>query len=201
MCGGATVWSPFASYNIKPTDRVGIIGIGGLGHMAIQFASKVGCEVIAFSGSESKRKEAFGFGATEFYATNNLKDFSGIKKLNHLLITTANQPDFKLYSPSYIYKLISSWIPLMAANGTIFPLTVDFGETPIPILPLIVQGINVQGSASASKGQLLKMLKFVVQHNIRPTIMKFPLTRDGVEEALKTLSEGNMRYRGVLVAA
>jgi D-arabinose 1-dehydrogenase-like Zn-dependent alcohol dehydrogenase len=88
----------------------------------------------------------------------------------------------------------------MAGNGTIFPLTVDFGETPIPILPLIVQGINVQGSAGASKGQLLKMLKFVVQHNIRPTIMKFPLTRDGVEEALKTLSEGNMRYRGVLVA-
>jgi len=89
----------------------------------------------------------------------------------------------------------------MAANSTVFPLTVDFGETPIPILQLIVQGINVQGTAGASKGQVLKMLKFVVQHNIRPTIMKFPLVKEGVEEALETLSEGRMRYRGVLVAA
>jgi len=106
MCGGATVWSPFASYNIKPTDRVGVIGIGGLGHLAIQFASKIGCEVVAFSGSESKRKEAFGFGATEFYALNTLKDFSGIKKLNHLLITTSQQPDFKLFCPSCLCRLI-----------------------------------------------------------------------------------------------
>lgn len=88
----------------------------------------------------------------------------------------------------------------MAPNGTIFPLTVDFGTTPIPILSLIVGGKSIQGSASAPHAQLVKMLKFVVQHNIRPAIMKWPLTKEGIEESMKTLREGRMRYRGVLVA-
>ena len=69
MCGGATVWTPLYDSGVKPGDRVGIIGIGGLGHMAIQFASKMGLEVVVFSSTESKKQEAVGFGASEFHAT------------------------------------------------------------------------------------------------------------------------------------
>jgi D-arabinose 1-dehydrogenase-like Zn-dependent alcohol dehydrogenase len=97
MCGGATVWGALSQYRVKPTDRVGVIGIGGLGHMAIQFASKMGCEVIAFSGTESKKAEALAFGAMEFVATKGLKDLNLLRKLNHLLITTSEQPDYDMY--------------------------------------------------------------------------------------------------------
>ena len=97
MCGGATVWGALAQYNLKATDRVGVIGIGGLGHLAVQFASKMGCEVIAFSGTESKKAEALAFGATEFVATKGLKDLKHIGKMNQLLITTSEQPDYDLY--------------------------------------------------------------------------------------------------------
>jgi D-arabinose 1-dehydrogenase-like Zn-dependent alcohol dehydrogenase len=97
MCGGATVWGAISVYNFRPTDRVGVLGVGGLGHLAIQFASKIGCEVVVFSGTESKREEAMKLGAKEFYATKGLTQFTGIKKIKHLLITTSEQPDYKLY--------------------------------------------------------------------------------------------------------
>lgn len=97
MCGGATVWGALSMYNVRSTDRVGVLGVGGLGHLAIQFAAKMGCEVVVFSGTDSKREEALGFGASEFYATKGVKEFKGIKKLNHLLVTTSQLPDFNLY--------------------------------------------------------------------------------------------------------
>ena len=98
MCGGITVWGALSVYNVRPSDRVGVVGIGGLGHLAIQFAAKMGCEVVAFSGTESKREEALKFGAKEFYATKGITDFSHVKKVNHLLITSSFQPDFHMYS-------------------------------------------------------------------------------------------------------
>ena len=83
---------------LKAGDRVGVIGIGGLGHLAIQFASKLGYETVVFSSTESKRAEALKFGATEFHAVPaGLKEFSkDIKPIDHLLITTSTTPDLAL---------------------------------------------------------------------------------------------------------
>jgi len=98
MCGGSTVWYPLALCDVKSTDRVGVIGIGGLGHLVIQFASKMGCEVVPFSGTQNKR-EAMAFGTREFHATKGLKDLKGIKKIKHLLIPPAHSLTFSLYHP------------------------------------------------------------------------------------------------------
>jgi D-arabinose 1-dehydrogenase-like Zn-dependent alcohol dehydrogenase len=88
----------------------------------------------------------------------------------------------------------------MKPNSTIIPLTVDFGSTPVPLLPLITKGVRIQGSAEAPRIEIRRMLEFAVTHNIRPRIMEFPLTKEGIDNAMKTLREGKMRYRGVLVA-
>ncbi len=79
-------------------QTVGVIGIGGLGHLAIQFASKMGAEVIAFSSTNSKKAEAIAFGAKRFYATKDVGKFGDelTKKVDHLLITTSEQPNFDL---------------------------------------------------------------------------------------------------------
>src|SRR5258705_7427390 len=89
LCGGITVFSPLMMH-AKPTDRVGIIGIGGLGHIAVKFAAAFGCDVTAFTSSESKFDEARGFGANHVVSS---KDSAAIKELAgsfDLLISTVN---------------------------------------------------------------------------------------------------------------
>jgi len=88
----------------------------------------------------------------------------------------------------------------MKPNSTIIPLTVDFGTTPIPLFKVLAKGIRIQGSAEAPRIEFRRMLDFAVTHDIRAKIMKFPLTKEGIEESIKVLREGKMRYRGVLVA-
>src|SRR5436309_13945546 len=85
MCGGETVWSVLSLYHVRPTDRVGVIGIGGLGHLAIQFAAKMGCEVALFSGTDSKRQDAITFRAKELYAAKVVTNFEALNKINHLI--------------------------------------------------------------------------------------------------------------------
>lgn len=95
MCAGATVWNPLFSYGLKAGDRVGIVGVGGLGHLAIQFASKMGFEVVVLSSSDSKKQKAMEFGASEFHVTSGAdkEKMAAIGKLNALLITTNVNPD------------------------------------------------------------------------------------------------------------
>ena len=95
MCAGSTVFNPLYNY-VHFTDRVGIVGVGGLGHLAIQFASKMGCEVVVFSGTESKKEEAKKLGATEFYATRGATQLEIGRRVNHLIITTSSLPDWNL---------------------------------------------------------------------------------------------------------
>jgi D-arabinose 1-dehydrogenase-like Zn-dependent alcohol dehydrogenase len=93
MCGGATVFNALSMYDVKPTERVGIIGIGGLGHLAIQFAAKMGCEVTVFSGTNNKKDEAITLGASNFVATKGVERLDiGGHKLDRLLVTTSAQP-------------------------------------------------------------------------------------------------------------
>jgi len=188
MCGGATVWGALALYGVRPTDRVGIVGIGGLGHLAIQFAAKMGCEVLVFSSTESKREEALKLGAKEYHVLTADSPLDRIRKVNHLLLCGSAQPDF------------SRVLSLTAAGGKIYALTISFDASSVPMLPLLVNGISIQGSAGAPRAQIRKMLDFAVFHGIKPTIMTWPLNTQGVEDAMRTLREGKMRYRGVLVA-
>ncbi|PCH06353.1 Polyketide synthase, enoylreductase [Penicillium occitanis (nom. inval.)] len=189
LCGGATVWSPLYDSNVKPGDRVGIIGIGGLGHMAIQFASKMGLEVVVFSGTESKKQEALAFGASEFHATNNKESWDSIRPLDILLITTSVNPKMSLY------------YPILAPGAKIFPLTVSTealdGVTP---LNLIGGYFSFIGSGVAATASMRAMLDFAARHGVKPQIEKFPMTVTGVKDAMQKLRDGKMRYRGVLVA-
>src|SRR5215813_13732218 len=91
LCGGITVFAPLARF-AKPTDRVGIIGIGGLGHMAVQFAAAYGCDVTAFTSSESTFDEAKGFGANHVLTSNDVAAMSKLAGNFDLLISTVNVP-------------------------------------------------------------------------------------------------------------
>lgn len=192
MCAGATVFNALEMYGVRPTDRVGIIGVGGLGHLAIQFAANMGCEVVVFSGTDSKKEEAMKLGAEEFYAMKGVRGPEDLPKqlkpINHLLVTTSAKPDYALYSS------------ILAPGATIFPLSVAEGNFEFPYMPMLLAGLRVQGSVVAARAIHTKMLEFAAVHNIRPIIEKFPLNKEGVEKAFEHLDHGEMRYRGVLVA-
>lgn len=96
---------------------------------------------------------------------------------------------------SYSYSIV----PLMNVHGSVYPLTVQFSPLQIPTIPIIQNGIRIQGSMVASRHGLCNLVQFAAEKKITPMIMKFPLTRDGIEDAMQILREGRMRYRAVLV--
>lgn len=185
MCAGSAVFSPLHKFKVGPTERVGVIGVGGLGHLAIQFAAKMGCQVAVLSGTQSKRAEALALGADEFHVFADSPP--AMKPLDHLLVTSAKQPNWEA-----IFQL-------MAPGGTIYALTVDMDEMKFPYLPLVMKALRIQGSLPAARGSQREMLQFVARHRIKSIVMKFPLNQSGIEKAMETLREGRMRYRGVLV--
>ncbi|KAF9258143.1 GroES-like protein [Marasmius fiardii PR-910] len=188
MCGGATVFTPLIEY-VKATDRVGIVGIGGLGHLAIQFAAKMGCDVVAFSGSESKREEAMKLGAREFYATQGVEDYTTLnlpRGLDRLIITASSQEGY------------SKYYPILAQRAMIITVTVSPGDLIVPHHMTVIRGIKVAGTMMASRYVHTKMLEFAARHDIRPVIEQFPMTEEGIQEAIARLQTGQMRYRAVL---
>lgn len=177
-------------YPVKAGERVGIVGVGGLGHLAIQFAAKMGCEVVVFSGSDSKKEEALKLGAKEFYATKGAKELKlkGDRGIDRLLVTASAQVDWSLYQS------------LMNPRGVIYPLTVSDGDLKMPYMPLLASGLRVQGVVVGSRQIHREMLQFAATQGIKPIIQTFPMTKQGIEQCFEALEGGKMRYRGVLVA-
>ena len=186
MCGGATVFNALQSHGTKSTDRVGVIGIGGLGHLAIQFAAKMGCEVVVFSSTDNKKEEAMRLGATEFVTTKGAKELQVSRPIDQLLVTSSVQPDW------------NQFLPIMAPGATIFPLTVSMDDLKIPYMPILAGELKIQGSLVAARQVQREMLAFAAHHQIKPIIEQFPMTQEGITECLEKLGSGKMRYRGVV---
>ncbi|KAL4912995.1 chaperonin 10-like protein [Aspergillus aurantiobrunneus] len=191
MCGGSTVFNAMVVAGVKPTDTVGILGIGGLGHLAIQFASKMGCHVVVFSGTDSKRDEATQLGADEFHATKGATELKlhSARKLSHLIVSTSALPDWRLY------------LGVLDARATISPLTVSDKPFTFPHTDLVVRGLRVQGGIVATRQVHRDMLQFAAFHGIKPMVVRYPMSEQGIRDCLRTLEEGKMRYRGVLAVS
>ena len=191
QCGGATVFT--ALLEARPGETVGVMGVGGLGHLAIQFAAKMGCRVVVLSGTDGKRAQAMELGAHKFIAMrgeNSAKDIEELRKtspLSRLLVTTAAQPAWE------------SVLPMMAPRARIYPLSVSEGNLEFPYMPIILSGIRIQGSLVATRAVHRDMLAFAARHGIKPVIETFPMTEEGIKEAMDKLDKGKVQFRAVLV--
>jgi uncharacterized zinc-type alcohol dehydrogenase-like protein len=186
LCAGVTVFAPLAMY-ARPTDRVGVIGIGGLGHLAVKFAAAYGCDVTAFTASESKFDEARAFGAKHVLTT---KDAAAVRKLSgsfDLLISTVN---VKLDWDAIIGTL--------APNGRLHVVGVVVEPIPVVAFSLIAGQRSISGSPTGSPVAIETMLDFAARHNVAPQTEHFPMSK--INDAFARLASGKARYRIVLDA-
>lgn len=216
MCAGASTYEALQAAGTKPSHSVGVVGIGGLGHVAIMFARAMGCEVTAISSGRSKSEDAFNLGADWFRSTDDLVkpggkwnwegksrgspspygdqpevqghvDTSNPSPIDVLLITSNAVPDLEPY------------LPILARRATIVLMTIQQDSVTIPYMPFVLPGHRLIASTEASLQNHLEMLDFVAVNKIRPWVEKFDMDLEGVARAFDRLESGQMRYRGVLV--
>ena len=182
FCAGITVFSPLIDEAVSPTAHVAVIGIGGLGHIALQFAMAWGCEVTAITTNLSKTEEAKRFGAHQVESIDQLSNLAG--KFDLIINTVNHSLDWA--------AVMASLAPL----GRLHQLGAVIEPIQVGAFDLIMARRSITGSPTSSPASLLKMVDFCVRHNIRPQVEHLPINR--VNEAVERLQRGDVRYRFVL---
>ncbi|MCG8601145.1 MAG: NAD(P)-dependent alcohol dehydrogenase [Verrucomicrobiales bacterium] len=184
FCGGITVFNPVVISDVSPTDRVGVVGIGGLGHMALQFLGKWGCEVTAFSTSPEKEESAKKLGAHHFVNTGDENALDAVANtLDFLLVTVNAKLDWEKY------------IATLRPGGKLH-LVGAAPEVSSEVFPLIMGQKSIGASPLGSPATVLSMLEFSSRHRIAPETKLMPMSE--INEAMKILEEESPSHRIVL---
>ncbi|KAF8927283.1 chaperonin 10-like protein [Dissophora ornata] len=187
FCAGITTYTPLKRYKAGPDTRIGVIGIGGLGHLALQFAKALGCkEIVAISGRDNKKEEAFSLGATKFINTSNKSQVE----------EAAQSLDLCLCTNGSKHNNWEEYLSLMAPLSNLVLLALP--EVPISFKcsQMVRQDIAIVGSHLGSKRDIVEMLQFAAKHNVRPWVEKRPF--EECNEACKDVHDGKPRYRIIL---
>ena len=185
LCGGITVYNPLRSHGVNPSSRVGIVGIGGLGHLALQFARVFGSEVTAFSTSAAKEEEARALGAEGFVNTREsraMRDVAG--KFDFILTTINADQDW------------NSYIQALRPTGTLCFVGVPPSAVSVQAFPLISGIRTITGSPIGSPHRLKEMMDVAARHGVKAQAERFPMAK--VNEAINKVKKNKVRYRAVL---
>ncbi|MEU8475548.1 NAD(P)-dependent alcohol dehydrogenase [Streptomyces hygroscopicus] len=183
MCAGITVFSAITRYGVRPTDRVAVVGVGGLGHLALQFLAAWGCHVTAISSTAAKADDARRFGAHEFVvADDGLQRVSG--SFDFILSTVSADLPWDTY------------LGALRPHGTLCVVGVPHGSLGIHPLSLLLGEKRLVGGLVGSPLETRQMLDFAARHGIRPAVETFPAAR--LDSALDHVRHGRARYRAVL---
>ena len=189
MCGGITAFSPLKQHGAGPGKRVGIIGVGGLGHFGIMGAKALGCEkVVAISRSSTKKEDAMKMGATDFIATGEDKDWA-TKHAGTLdiLVCTVSSHDMPL----------QEYLGLLRFSGRMVQVGAPEDNLPgFNIFPLIGKRASLWGSATGSPEAIAEMLKFFAEKKVHTWNNNVPMKE--ANKAVVDMENGKARYRYVL---
>ncbi|WP_000000795.1 zinc-binding dehydrogenase, partial [Acinetobacter baumannii] len=187
LCGGITVFDPLLKHKIQATHHVGVIGIGGLGHIAIKLLKAWGCEITAFSSNPDKTEELKAMGADHVVNSRDTEAVKAQKGKFDLLLSTVN-----------VSLNWRAFISTLAPNGSLHFLGLTLEPVPVSVGSLIDGAKSVTGSPTGSPAALRQLLKFAARKKIAPQIELFPMSQ--LNEAIERLHSGQARYRIVLKA-
>ena len=185
FCGGVTVYNPMVQFDLKPTARVAVVGIGGLGHMALQFLNAWGCEVTAFTSNPDKEKEAIALGA---HKTLNSKDAAQLEAAAgsfDMIISTVN-----------VSLNWDAYMGTLRAKGRLHFVGAVLEPLKLSVFPMMLAQRSVSASPVGSPAVIAQMLEFAVRHNIKPQIELFD--KENINDAIDHVREGKARYRAVV---
>ena len=185
LCAGNTVFAPAIRHHVDGNMRVAVVGIGGLGHIAVQFLAKMGCEVTAISSTHSKDEEARGFGAKSFIATKGTDE---LKK-------AADSFDYMISTVSASLPW-NDYVAALRPQGTLVIVGVPDEEMRLAAFGLIGKEKSVAGGRAGSPWDIARMLDFAARHGVKAQIEKYPMS--AVNDAMARLASGKARYRVVL---
>lgn len=184
LCAGLTVFSPLRRFNIGRSNKVGVVGIGGLGHLAVRFASAMGAQVVAFDPDPAKKELALSLGASDFHDATAESLPENI--LSHLLVTTHAALDW------------TKWMRVLQLEGTLCLVGVPTSPLKISADPLLDEQKSITGSVIGSPQTMREMLTFAGHHQIAPIVERMDMTVASANEALSRVREGKARMRIIL---
>jgi uncharacterized zinc-type alcohol dehydrogenase-like protein len=185
LCAGITTYSPLKRFGVKPGDRVGVVGLGGLGHMGVKIARAMGAEVTVFSTSPRKQEDAKRLGANNFVVSKDpeaMKSVAG--RFNVILDTVSGAHDMNAY------------LNALRRDGTLVVVGVSVEPAPISTFPMIVGRRRMAGSMIGGIRETQEMLDFCGKNNIPSDVEVIPIK--DLEKAYDRTVKGDVRYRFVI---
>lgn len=185
LCAGITTWTPLIEHKVGEGSKVGVVGVGGLGHVCIQLAKALGATVVAFTSKASKREELIGFGASTVVVTGNEEDFKSVANSLDLIVdTVSDEHDLSPYLGALRFRGIYHIV-----GGSPLPLKV-------PAFPMLIKSMNLTGSLIGGIKPTQDMLNLSAEKGVRPKI-EIGQLKD-VNTLYERLLKGDVKYRFVL---
>lgn len=188
LCAGITTYSPLRHFGVKPGHRVAVVGLGGLGHMAVKLARAMGAEVTVVSTSPTKRNDALALGAHDFGATTEAATFKRLaNRFDLILDCVSAKHDYNAY------------LSLLALDGRMVLLGIPDEPVPLAAFSLIRNRRQLEGSLIGGIRETQEMLDFCAEHGVASDIELIPIQQ--INEAYERMIRGDVRYRFVVDCA
>lgn len=186
LCAGVTVWSPLRHFNVKAGDRIGVVGLGGLGHMAVKLASAMGADVTLFTTSPQKGEDARRLGAKHVVVSSDAAQMAACQTSLDMIIDCVAAP-----------HNLDPYLATLKTNGRLVLVGIPDQPHDAPnITPMVFRRLSISGSSIGSIQETQEMLDFCGEHNITADIEM--ICGEDIENAFARMLKGEVKYRFVI---